>query len=55
MTTFESSIVFKAAGAVLTIGSSLKSNHHEQISLTKSMKHSACTNGYAHTIGPTGW
>ncbi len=31
LTTFEASLVFKAAGALAKIGSSLKLNHHEEI------------------------
>jgi len=35
LTTFELSIIFKPAGAVLEIGSSLKPNHHCEIQLAQ--------------------
>jgi len=42
LTSFELSSILEAAGAVLTIGSSLKSNHHWKIKLAQ-IRETLCT------------
>ncbi len=56
LTTFDLSNVFEVAGAVVKIGSSLKPNHYEQLSLSKSVKYSEFTlNKILNTITFLNW